>query len=209
MAPAADAGLIYSGVQNFTIATNASVIYYGTFDLNFDGIDDFRLYLNRFTFLGVGTSARASLSTLGGNNGILAATNTAPAFFARRLATGAIISAGAGNFTSAFAGLRDVTSGGSVFGAWQPSENGLAGVRFTIGGQDHFGWIRIHVGEQDDVPNAITALDWAYESEPGVGIQAGSTQAVPEPGTLALLATGAAGLLAWRRRRQGASNHRQ
>ena len=40
-----------------------------------------------------------------------------------------------------------------------------------------------------------TVKDYAYETRPGVAVPAG---AVPEPGTLGMLALGAAGLLAWR-----------
>jgi hypothetical protein len=109
-----------------------------------------------------------------------------------------MISAGAGNFTSGFALLRSVTSFGGVYGRWNASENAFAGVRFQIGGADHFAWIRLHVGDTDGIPSSLTAIDWAYESEAGQGIKAGE---IPEPSTLALLATGAAGLLAWRRRR--------
>jgi len=56
-----------------------------------------------------------------------------------------------------------------------------------IGGETHYGWVFIQT-----FPPVVGGriLEWAYESEPGVGIMAG---AVPEPsaGLLILLATGA------------------
>ena len=68
------------------------------------------------------------------------------------------------------------------------------GLSFDLGDGDRYGWIGVvRDGHQLD------AFAWGYETEPGVAIAAG----VPEPGTLALLAFGAAGL-AFRRRRQHA-----
>jgi hypothetical protein len=44
-------------------------------------------------------------------------------------------------------------------------------------------------------------IEIGYETEPNTGLV---TPALPEPGTLALLAAGAAGVLALRRRKQAA-----
>jgi hypothetical protein len=74
-----------------------------------------------------------------------------------------------------------------------------------------YGWIRLK-WDADGVtsyPNSITALDWALEDS-GAAILAGDTgpaAAVPEPGALsmAVLAAGAAGILAWRKRRAAAA----
>ena len=58
------------------------------------------------------------------------------------------------------------------------------GVRFDLGGGFHYGWIGVvRTGALLDV------FAWGYETEPGVPIEAG---AVPAPGSLALLAFGAA-----------------
>ncbi len=65
------------------------------------------------------------------------------------------------------------------------------GVRFDLGGGDQYGWIGVvRTGYQLD------AFAWGYETEAGEPIPAGA----PEPGSLALLAMGAAGLTARRRR---------
>jgi len=64
------------------------------------------------------------------------------------------------------------------------------GLRFDPGDGTHYGWIGVvRTGMQLD------AFAWGYETEVGVPIPAG----IPEPGTLALLAMGALGVI--RRRR--------
>ena len=64
-------------------------------------------------------------------------------------------------------------------------------LRFDLGAGDHYGWIGVvRNGQETD------AFAWGYETEPGVPIPAGA----PEPGSLALLAFGAAGTMARRRR---------
>jgi hypothetical protein len=71
------------------------------------------------------------------------------------------------------------------------------GVRFKLdenAAEDYFGWIGVDITSADDLTGVVTG--YAYENVAGVGIEAG---AVPEPAGLALLALGAAGLLARRR----------
>jgi hypothetical protein len=66
------------------------------------------------------------------------------------------------------------------------------GVRLTINGNFHYGWVGVN--------RSGTFLDvfaWGYETEAGVGIRAGG---VPSPGPLAVLAIGAAGALSRKRR---------
>ena len=70
--------------------------------------------------------------------------------------------------------------------------NGFIGLRFFIDDQPHFGWARLSVSD------VVTLHDFAYQSTPNTAISAGDGIPVPEPGTLALLAAGATGLLAWR-----------
>jgi hypothetical protein len=67
-------------------------------------------------------------------------------------------------------------------------------------GATNFGWVKITFGATPGV-RAIT--EYAYENA-GASINIGQITAVPEPTTLALLATGATGLIALRRRRQAA-----
>jgi hypothetical protein len=73
---------------------------------------------------------------------------------------------------------------------------GYAGVVFDIpGGSPHFGYLDIAIAADR---SSLTLYGGAYELEPNTPIRV----PVPEAGSLVLLASGAAGLAAWRRRRQ-------
>lgn len=76
----------------------------------------------------------------------------------------------------------------------------------------HFGWIRVGIETNNfGQPVAMTIYDWAWETESDLPVMAGSLTSIPEPSPsagLALLAAGAAGVAAWRRRKQGASEHK-
>ncbi len=47
------------------------------------------------------------------------------------------------------------------------SESRFIGVRFYIGSDQHYGWIRVRLGEYID---PLTIIDWAYELTPELGI---------------------------------------
>jgi len=71
------------------------------------------------------------------------------------------------------------------------------GVRFNIGTNKHYGWIQVDVDGTSEPTNACIK-GYAYNDEANEAIFAGQT--VPEAGSLALLALGAAGLAAWRKK---------
>jgi hypothetical protein len=72
---------------------------------------------------------------------------------------------------------------------------GFIGVRFNT---NQFGWVRVNM---NGAPlNSFRIVDYAY-ADAGESIFAGQITAVPEVSSLGLLAMGAAGILAWRRRR--------
>ncbi len=64
------------------------------------------------------------------------------------------------------------------------------------GSSPHFGWVRLSVDDQ----LGVVLHDFAIESEPDTAIAAGAGT-IPEPGSLGLLALGAVGLAALRKRR--------
>jgi hypothetical protein len=103
---------------------------------------------------------------------------------------------GTGNFgtsnSSQFAGV----------GQFQLNATNYVGFRFLdeVDGLTHFGWASIILsGAANSQPRSVGQI-W-YEDQANTGILVGDT-GTPEPSSAALLALGAAGLLAVRRRRQ-------
>lgn len=89
--------------------------------------------------------------------------------------------------------------------------SGFAGFR-TVDGQR--GWFQWKLTVSPNVVASAEILQYAYEENPGVGFNVGQTAsaaAVPEPSTLSLavLATGAAGVASWRRRKKEISKTEQ
>ncbi|MDP3222809.1 MAG: PEP-CTERM sorting domain-containing protein, partial [Rubrivivax sp.] len=100
--------------------------------------------------------------------------------------------------------------GSSVYNTGSPSAaaittggEALFGFRFRNEGADlstalddtvHYGWARVILTA--GVPG--TLVDYAFESSPLTGLQAG---VVPEPGAMLLMGTGLLGLIGWTRRR--------
>ena len=77
-------------------------------------------------------------------------------------------------------------------GDWAGGATGYIGFQITTGADIHYGWIEVRV-DADNAGGEIIRY--------GIEDVAGATAVVPEPGSLALLAVGAAGLLGWRQRR--------
>lgn len=84
--------------------------------------------------------------------------------------------------------------------------NNFIGFRFDISGALHYGWAELFVDDGTGGGRGdVTITRWAYEDTASCGIDVGQTSGdncpaapIPNPGTLALLAAGAAGLRRWR-----------
>jgi hypothetical protein len=108
-----------------------------------------------------------------------------------------------GNIASAFVGF---SGGGGVLFSGFPNflwngRTGYLGFEFGSKGKDYFGWAKVSASL---FAKSAHVTECAYNTVPGQGIVAGEDSAVPEPGTLLLLALGAAGLMALRKRKLSA-----
>ena len=102
---------------------------------------------------------------------------------------------------------------GSTYGPWIGVPYSYLGLEIEISGKRHYGWARVNF-----LAHTTVLTGYAYETIPGKAIIAGSTKGPedgnieqedaaavlaaprPQPASLGLLAQGAAGLVAWRRK---------
>ena len=182
---------------------NVPLNKYVSIDLNHDGIPDFRFLLSTFAYH---TFRGTLLVQPRGAGGVIAS----PGGYAAPLSLGASIgpaqaftkgkhlnmarSAGFDYFSSRYSR--------NVFGPWENVQSRFVGVEFLIGGETHYGWIRLTVNFTNRTGTA-TLTGYAYETVAGQSIQAGqladkANASVATP-SLGLLALGSLGLEFWRR----------
>ena len=92
-----------------------------------------------------------------------------------------------------------------MLGTFPFSSPGFAGIAVKNGGQTYYGWLRLEVfAGSGGYLDGLEVIDYAYNNVAGQSITAGEgASSTPEPGTAALsvLAAGALGIAALRRRR--------
>lgn len=192
------AGLSAAPAEAGVIIVDHPDVLLGTFDLDADddGTAEFRFTRSVFedggTPFGEEHTVDTFLNAVVGFEGGAFPSGTKP--FAERLGPNALIDA-----NSDFVSGAVVTLNAKLFGSIEVgefNEPGLAyvGLRFDLDDGTHFGWAEVNVG-------SITMQRFGYEEEAGVGLRTPGT-GIPEPATLGLLALGATGIMALRRRQR-------
>lgn len=176
-------------------------------EIDFDG-DGLNEFIFDFRVVGPnGYGSNSYLAALGGVEANDLFVNTDPSPFdgqpygPNNLAAGSLISGGLsfqndGALQLAYSNYQTMSN----FGAFNTvTPDGYVGVQFDFNGTNVFGWIGVSIdGGVSDGNAAITVNGFAFESSGGP-IEAGAG-IVPEPSAVGLLALGAAGLAARRRK---------
>jgi len=169
------------------------------YNLDFNGDSTAEFQFTRF--LGTPPSFENSIAPLQSSGGIIATSESTPksGTYATLLGSGEVIDGSRSYMTNTSAFLSGFTTdvpGGAPFGHFF-DQSGFVGLTFQLSGATHYGWVKIH-----DNDGNLTLVRAGYETDPRGAITTPSL--VPEPGSLALLAAGAAGVLALRRRKKAA-----
>ena len=99
---------------------------------------------------------------------------------------------------SAFGTLAYGAAGSNTNAQFKNPGDGFVGFAFDAGTGTQYGWMRVTM---DGGPsNTLTAQEYAF-ADVGESIKVGQIDAIPEPSSLGVLALGAIGLVAMRRRR--------
>ncbi len=232
-ASAASADIIYSGIQNISFAAYGGIgRVSATRPISLNGNELFfqlQRYDNPLNGHGFPGHFTGTMNAGFRNSGAVFTTGGAGS--AKNFAPGELISGAhkAGNALLASGFLNGVGCGPLSAPVCTPGMTavttgarghlffgGILGVEFngrtSLGNPTppEYGWVRVAVadGPTRDVagiPVTLTIIDWAYNTN-GPILAGQTAAAVPEPATLPmmLLAAGAAGVLAWKRRRKAA-----
>lgn len=173
----AQAGVVYTD-ENPDFAGAVGSQYF--LDLNNDGTDEFRIWHNG--------SSNLYISPLGALNNVLGSGGATFAYpFA--LTSGTAISASAGTFfNNGFSGgFQSLNYGSCSFGNFCSVTDTYIGLQFDIGGNTHYGWVRLDVNASGSV---WSVKDYAYEDVANAAINAGAMGVVPVLADTALTIVG-------------------
>lgn len=182
VAGTADAAIQYSGTQDINIAQ------FNSLNLQIDGDVNGDILLKNYVFGSAPYQGALVNFAPGKVVGFNAGLNYATALSAGALVDATTTSGGPFAASLAFGAANPNAQFNNVTGAF-------IGLTFPIGASNHFGWVRVSI---DNAAGTFVVNDWAYNTVAGEGIRAGQ---VPEPTSLGMLAAGAAGVAAMRRRR--------
>jgi hypothetical protein len=200
-ARSADASVIYSGPVNAPINTSSSY----NIDFDHDGNTDAQFGTHAGSTSGQNYLKLYVLSPNPSNAQLL---YDSPNNVTAGLTAGTPIGAAPADSNNAWTTndkvLYDTTGGTAFQGHFTPGNPAYAGLSFTSktdATQVYYAWAQFETIDGSSTSPSGVLIDYAYESSPNTPIIAGDTGPVPEPSSLALLATGAAGLAAYRGRR--------
>lgn len=168
----ANAQIVYNDIED------VAVELFGTYDLDMDGdaVIDFHfragtLGSGSWTFGSMGGSA--TTLGVGGPSNLIAGYSGSFYYYASIIGEGDAIDGGLAFDipASSFAVLAS-NFYGSLYGAFGDAGPNFLGVQYAVGGNVHYGWIRVDVTME---PLVINILDYAFEATPETSIDAGQT----------------------------------
>ncbi len=193
-AGSAEAGIIHLNVNTNVTDTTQDANPAGL-NLVFGAANSFNLAI----FHGIGSVGAPNRYAFALGNGLvtpgvsIASNNVGGFVYARNLTFGQQVDTVA-NFATSNTSAQLAFGNGYPNSQFKTPSTGFLGVRFNT---NQYGWIRVNMAGAPD--NSFTVVDYAFTTA-GEGIFAGQIAPVPEPSSLALLASGAAGIAMWRKR---------
>jgi hypothetical protein len=212
-APGASAEVVYTPA-NLTLKQGITPL-----DLNHDGVNDFRFYRG-----GYGHGSRLYVLQQDAKNLVFnsATFNAAPLPSGARIGPKGAFKEDEDKawFMAGWSeGLSGISSRSN--GPWKQAQNTYLGLKFSVNGQTHYGWVRMTVNAKTGIVATLTG--YAYETIPNKPILAGQTSEAgnagyfapdltapaPRAANLGLLARGSDAIAIWRREEETGSGSEQ